>query len=84
MPLNFNLNTFLKDKKARIIFITIICAIVVTLIYLSTNGKHNKLPLDIETNIPEEKKITNERNDVKIETVNGDVLTDSATKNVYK
>lgn len=84
MPINFNLNNFLKDKTMRILFTLIVLIIVATIIYLSLNGKHNKLPLNIETNIPEQKHIINERNDIKIGTVEGDVLTDSATKNVYK
>lgn len=86
MPVSFDVNTALKDKKTkRFIFIIIIAAFIY-FGYLILNNKHNKLPLGIETNIPLDTTKKNMRinNGVNIEKQEGDVISNGGTKNVYQ
>jgi hypothetical protein len=53
MPTNLDLNNlFDKYPKMIALFIIVVVAVVVSILYLVFNPNHNKLPLGIETNIP--------------------------------
>ena len=56
MAVNFDINEGVENKETslffKIIIGSVIIAVIGLLIYLSTNGKHNKLPGGIEMNIP--------------------------------
>ena len=53
MSVDFNVNDEMnRSKTSRIILWTAGGLIVLTLLFLALNGKHNKLPGGVETNIP--------------------------------
>lgn len=62
MALKFNINRGFENRETssflKIIVGSVILAVICLLVYLSLNGKHNKLPGGIETNIPVYKQDT--------------------------
>ena len=53
MGVDFNVNEEVnKNKSSRYFIGAIIVVILIVLIILALNGKHNKLPGGVETNIP--------------------------------
>lgn len=93
MSANFDVNRSMEHKKTGV-FSKVVIAIALLVVssiflYLILNGKHNKLPVGIETNIPLETpdtvkrdtiSINSQTNEINIEENKGDIIVNQVKK----